>query len=395
MKCEQEKNSENDEEKKNEENMKENSGKNNKFFIEFIHSIQSTLSLSDLTLRLSLSDNNHTEPSLTIFQEQVKLFQINETNKNKILPSYTTYNDQKKLFTFINYTEDYKEDDKISLEISLTKNTIVENLINRTEKIKIEGKLKTEFIEPKGLPEIASEASSQDVWITATLLTLDPSGILVRLSQYVSLVKRFIFLKINFGNTLTFLLEKSADVKKIVPKNRIRRLLGRYFEIQNGSKGKFDIYFIGLEFEKKLMWYSIGYLASWILVIIEFVVLRRIEKQKKISKGNRYFLAGIRKIKLTTFWICSPIISFLGMRVLLHRKGHFVAKGVLMVCIMLIIFDFILIYKNIEKLIKFQKLKEIRKKKLDDGEKKENLNKVRPLDIDDSVQVFNLCSDGK
>lgn len=103
----------------------------------------------------------------------------------------------------------------------------------------------------------------------------------------------------------------------------------------------------------------------------------------------------VRKLKMTIFGICSTTIVFFGFRIVFHRKEAYVAKLILTLAMSLILVDLILIYKNIENLLFIQKLK--KKEKLLVNEKNGKiLREEGNLDpMQESIQVLNLCSDGK
>lgn len=383
-------------EKKLENN--ENENNNEEILVKYSHSVEKIPSLSDLSLRLSLTYSNGTGANAASFRKRAELFEVKDLKTEKNLDTYTTFNELGNLYTFINYTESLIKSKTGKIQISVLKNIKIDNykVIKKTEKFefqKIKKKTKTES-EVKGIQKFTSDVSNPNPGISGGLIIIDPTGAMIKLSQYISFVKRFIFLNIDYGEKLTPILENIARVKKIEPRNR-RILDGEYFEIQKSSKGKFDQYFVSLNFDGKLAWNSLLYFISWSLKFFEFLILRKIKKDQKISKGIKNLLYCVRKLKFSIFGFSSTNIVFFGLRIFLHRKGYIFVKLFLIVCMILILFDLISIYKNIEYILAFRKYQANQEKK--NEQKKENLREKRIVmeQMSESIQVFNLCSDGK
>lgn len=225
--------------------------------------------------------------------------------------------------------------------IYLTKNEIKIKVIPAEERV-----------EPEGAAKLAAGATSIDDSIISSLVAVDPTGTTVKASQMLNVVNKFLFLDIKYGKEMKPYLEACAKIEK---GQRIRDDDER---ISNGYKQKFSQYGIALRFEGDLRLNTIIYLCSWILKIVEVVVMRIIKKKNKIPKSRvcRFLFSALRKIKFTIFCSYSPKIVFFGTRTLLHMKltrDTAIDKLIVVVVFMLMFYDFVYLFDNIRLIMMY------------------------------------------
>lgn len=196
-------------------------------------------------------------------------------------------------------------------------------------------------------------------------------------NQFIALIKRLIFVNINFGKNLSNFLEEIAGivtVKSVETSYEYERFL-------SPSTGKFDRFGISLKFEENLKIKSFVYLFGYLMEIFSFLIIVGMERSKEISVKKFKIIKILRKIKFVTFGISMMDLFFFGTRFLIHADltvENAYEKLLVGICLLLIGYDLVNLLNSVKDaqkkiLKKFQILKKI----LSQDESAINLNTLR------------------
>lgn len=130
-----------------------------------------------------------------------------------------------------------------------------------------------------------------------SVLDVDASGHMMKLSQMNKLYSRFKFLDFKHGRILHSYFESYGE--KYDPKSGKSEL--EIAQKSQGYQGKFTTFFVGLTiFEFKLL-DTLIYLISWIIKALAIMQLKNARKNLVISKFSCYLIHFSQKFHLVAF----------------------------------------------------------------------------------------------
>lgn len=214
--------------------------------------------------------------------------------------------------------------------------------------LKFSSKNSDSLLSQNSIISVSGKTTNPNEAILIGIIIADPTGMMIKASQIMEVVNRYVFLNIEFTGKLKEFLEICAKVEKIDEND----------EKFKNDRGKFGVYFTPDRLEGRILIICLGYLASWILKFFEKKIVEKLKKKNylEVGKWEILLLKLLRKVKLSIFISLLPEILFFGLKIFIYSKlniASFVDRVILLVVFILLGFDFYLIFKNIKKILKF------------------------------------------
>ena len=224
-----------------------------------------------------------------------------------------------------------------SIDVGLKVNVLIDNIINTkpsvglttdpvSTTVKITPKIEKKAVEAaatqgEAMGGASSASSSAAVGVSTAFSALggDPTGLMIKFNQYLDFISRLRLININFGAKLEAFLGSVGEMKEIKAESDDEK--DDIIKAQNGDKGKFNKYFVKLEFNGRLMYKSGFFLLSWGVKVIGMVLLGFVTAHpQKVNKFALYWIFWSRKLHILVLGTTMTDISFYGVRVLLHSS---------------------------------------------------------------------------
>ena len=248
---------------------------------------------------------------------------------------------------------------------------------------------------PKNIKTIAQRAEEVNTGadyftifaaILAGLTSNDPEAVILKFNQFLGLLKRFKFIGVWYGRSLTTFIEEHSGVETTEEErealrdsgttgansgantsNSTRRMVLQYVEESpygpllrllqesNGEEDrkshryKFDLYKSPLFLIMKNWIQSIIYILSWALKVLSIWLMKSMNLSKKVTKLKVYFVVLHRRAHFICFGLVLTDLLFKNTRIILHRRedeSGIIMKAFCSFTYLLLIIDFLEVYRG-------------------------------------------------
>ena len=175
--------------------------------------------------------------------------------------------------------------------------------------------------------EVARAAVSTGIIIL--LLGADPSGTLVKLSQYLKTYNKLYFINVNYGKRLDTFLSRIGDMFKTINDKEDLALNSI------NTRGKLSRAKVTIDFLKGFKDKVIIYIISWILRLFaaRLIAYQSCESPKVVTAI--YYL---QKLSLLAFNLVRADFAFIIPRTILHRREHNALELLIVFIVMVLLF---------------------------------------------------------